>query len=463
MRTFNDREKDVLNRITSIDSPEPIPVSQLLESFFFTEQNGRALIIQLQSRYAVFFLQKEVFDNEIMKKEELEKFLELISLLNYLKHHGYILIHREEKSKEKKMFFIQDSFNDPQPSTGAIFLNAKGDYTSSPDTIHDKEKNIIYHGVVFDADIFDLITNVAIGTLYISQNLRHLVHVTLSEKKKISRSAFLFLNAVAIHLIIVLIVNLFEFKLKNYEEKLESPTASHNVLQNKLGDVLSGIQKLDSMASTQSVPLNDIKTNYYGVDISKWNGNIVKDINAIDSLTFVICKATEGISIVDTEFASNWKMVKERGLIRGAYHFYKTKEDPIRQAEFFLSKIDDLGSTDIAPIVDIEAQSLPLKINVDKTNVQIDLLLFLKHIKFKSERLPIIYSSRAFANEYLTHQTFSEYPLWLAEYTNQSSPSVPKVWQEQGYKIWQKSNSYSVNSKKVDFDIYYGKKSDLYD
>jgi len=82
MRTFNDREKDVLNRITSIDSPEPIPVSQLLESFFFTEQNGRALIIQLQSRYAVFFLQKEVFDNEIMKKEELEKFLELISLLN---------------------------------------------------------------------------------------------------------------------------------------------------------------------------------------------------------------------------------------------------------------------------------------------------------------------------------------------------------------------------------------------
>jgi len=32
-------------------------------------------------------------------------------------------------------------------------------------------------------------------------------------------------------------------------------------------------------------------------------------------------------------------------------------------------------------------------------------LIFLKHIKFKSERLPIIYSSREFANEYLTHQT----------------------------------------------------------
>lgn len=167
------------------------------------------------------------------------------------------------------------------------------------------------------------------------------------------------------------------------------------------------IQRLDTAFLSQTISANTvqpIKSNHYGIDISKWNWNLIGDVNMTDTLAFMICKATEGTHIVDVNFASNWQIIKNKGLRRGVYHFYQTSENPIEQAEFFLSKISEVDSADIAPIVNIEAQSLHTKTNVDKVNIQIDLFLFLNHIKLRTEQVPIIYSNRAFANEYLTHQ-----------------------------------------------------------
>ncbi len=55
-------------------------------------------------------------------------------------------------------------------------------------------------------------------------------------------------------------------------------------------------------------------SNYKGIDISSWQGNVnfkkVKD----SGIEIVYIKATEGISYVNNYFSSSYKNAKEQGL-----------------------------------------------------------------------------------------------------------------------------------------------------
>ena len=96
MLPFTNWEKEILEKIISSGADRIISMKQLLEEFYFMEAKSRALIIQKQNRYAVFFLHNEVFNDENIRKEELEKFLELIGLINYLRFQGYISLYKDE-------------------------------------------------------------------------------------------------------------------------------------------------------------------------------------------------------------------------------------------------------------------------------------------------------------------------------------------------------------------------------
>lgn len=424
-------------------------MEKLLGDIFFTEKDGRALIIQTAGRYAVFYLHNKISDDGVKKKEELEKFLNLLSLITYLKYNGYISLYRSEKTKEKTMFFLQDAFLDPQPSTGNIVLNGKGDYTSNPEAIRNKNNDIIYKGEIFNSDTYDLIIGATTGLLCVSPCLRELIDTkgeikaTPTAKKM---DTHIWINAAFLLLMCISFIFIY-IKTMEYENKIDG-----------LHDTISS---LGTTSATAAAP-QESEQYYYGIDISKWNGNIAEDIDSMDHISFIICKGTEGIRYVDPDFDFNWKIIKEKGFIRGAYHFYHTDDDPVKQAEYFWNTLQDINTTDIAPIVDIEEGSLPSKTSINKINLQVDLLIFLKQIETKSKRVPIIYTNTAFADKYLSHTAFSKYPLWLADYSKKPSPAIPKVWKQTGYKIWQKNASYRLDSETNDFDVYFGKKSDLY-
>ncbi len=204
------------------------------------------------------------------------------------------------------------------------------------------------------------------------------------------------------------------------------------------------------------------KAYYYGIDVSHWNGDIVADIDKMDDLTFGICKATQGISYVDPDFAQNFKTLQQKGLIFGAYHFYISSDDPKTQADHYYHTIaGDDKPLQMACIVDIEAGSIDKK-GITAEAIQKDLFTFLDHIESLSGRTPIIYTGYSFANEYLTDTKLSKYPLWLAEYSGGQSPMIPTVWKDKGYMIWQKTDRHDLNSNEVDYDQYYGLKSGLF-
>ena len=70
-------------------------------------------------------------------------------------------------------------------------------------------------------------------------------------------------------------------------------------------------------------------------------------------LQFVVLRACMGNRKLDKNFDHFWETAKQHNLIRGAYHFYRPDEDPVMQANSFLS-VAKLESGDLPPILDIE-------------------------------------------------------------------------------------------------------------
>lgn len=201
------------------------------------------------------------------------------------------------------------------------------------------------------------------------------------------------------------------------------------------------------------------KTPVYGIDISRFQGNEITAITDKDSITFVISKATEGVTYKDPNFNQNWNVSAQKNFIRGAYHFYRSNDDPKQQANNFVRTVKQLNKNDLPPILDIEEGGLIG--NIETNTLQKDLLLFLETLESETGRIPIIYTSTSFGNQYLNNEAFSKYPLWVAEYTSNTTPKIPTVWDSNKWSFWQKSDSYKIGSEKNDFDIFNGNKEDL--
>ena len=201
-------------------------------------------------------------------------------------------------------------------------------------------------------------------------------------------------------------------------------------------------------------PGKDYSGAHYGIDISHWQGDVMSEIPSKDSLQFIICKATQGTQYVDPRFRQNWREIEEKGFIRGAYHFYVFADDPTTQAEHFAYTISDIDRHDIAPIVDVEWGGLDKGMPV--ATMQQNLLTFIKVLKRKLNRDPVIYASTSFVNEYLNNQEFLKYDLWIADYNGQSQPNLPTLYQNKGFLIWQKTDKYHAFSENLDFDVHFG-------
>lgn len=180
--------------------------------------------------------------------------------------------------------------------------------------------------------------------------------------------------------------------------------------------------------------------------------------------SFIICKATEGNTWTDNTFKTNWKTTKRKNLVRGAYHFYLPNGTPIQQADHYLKTLNywrlfwhkDKPSAHLPPIVDVET---PPK--GDITQFQNDLLAYLEYVEAKTHRRPLLYTYINFANKYLDNPKFAKYPLWIAHYTKDPNPIIPKTWKTVGAKFWQRSSNYQLSSYATDFNVYFGPVTDL--
>ena len=139
--------------------------------------------------------------------------------------------------------------------------------------------------------------------------------------------------------------------------------------------------------------------------------------------------------------------------------FLKSGSMEVTPARHFLSAVDSFSRTDFPPIVDFEETSIDKTCSV--AQIESNLLKFLQEIERQTGRTPIIYTDNNIGGRYLNNAAFQKYPLFIADYSNARTPRLPGTWKNQGWALWQKSESYVVHSTTDDFDIFNGSIDEL--
>lgn len=193
----------------------------------------------------------------------------------------------------------------------------------------------------------------------------------------------------------------------------------------------------------------------HGIDISHYQGeidwNMLKQTrSARFPVSFIFMKSTEGGDYSDKTFQANFDSARAHGFIRGAYHFYNPKTDPVKQADFFIHTVK-LEKGDLPPVLDIE------KKGKDTKKLQNDLKVWLRKVEAHYGVKPIIYASYKFKTKYLTDSVFNAYPYWIAHYY------VDSVRYEGDWKFWQHTDVGTLPgiSEQVDLNIYNGSMNSL--
>jgi len=190
---------------------------------------------------------------------------------------------------------------------------------------------------------------------------------------------------------------------------------------------------------------------YQGIDVSHFQGEVKWATVKTAGVHFAFAKATQSNKYVDPKFADNWASIKEAGIVRGAYHFFKPGVDALAQAKHYIATVK-LEPGDLPPVLDIEVTD-----GVAAAGIDAEIKIWLEAVSKAYGVKPIIYSDPAFINKNLS-KGFENYPLWLARYSK-SVPKAPAEWT--AWNFWQCTASGKVDgvSAAVDKSIYQGSES----
>jgi lysozyme len=198
-----------------------------------------------------------------------------------------------------------------------------------------------------------------------------------------------------------------------------------------------------------------------GIDVSRYQPKIDWGALTASGIQFCFIKATEGAHDVDASFQQHWEGAAAAGLVRGAYHFFRPQIPVSTQADLFVRTLGQLQPGDLRPALDLEGTAG--WVDIAPANRAPLALQMLEAVESRLGLAPIVYMSPWFATEML-HSTpeLARFPIWIAQYTQEQSPTVPKPWST--WTFWQYSQGGRVpgiSSGAVDLDRFQGSIKDL--
>jgi len=144
----------------------------------------------------------------------------------------------------------------------------------------------------------------------------------------------------------------------------------------------------------------------HGIDVSNWQGAFNW---ASQKIAFALAKATEGTAYRDPQFARNWREMKARGLVRGAYHFAHPDNSVAGEADHFVSVVRAQG------LHDGDLLALDLEVADGRTPGQIAAFArgWCERVQTATGIRPIVYTFISFARNG-SCSGLGGYPLWIA-------------------------------------------------
>ncbi|KLJ01915.1 GH25 family lysozyme [Luteimonas sp. FCS-9] len=216
-------------------------------------------------------------------------------------------------------------------------------------------------------------------------------------------------------------------------------------------------------AQVTEAPHTSDGTTLLGTDISQWSGNGTRGaravFEAVPDLHFAFARVAYGRRL-DHEFHTNWQLMGERNLYRGAYVFLRLDEDPIAQVDNAVEALGPASPRDLCLTIDFEELSFnPHHPAHSKPDVRRIVLAALEHARDRLGCMPLLYTNWSMGSTYLDDPQFAQYPLWIADWTDAPAPRLPPPWKT--FAFWQRSDRLPASPSPADLDLFPGTHADL--
>lgn len=191
----------------------------------------------------------------------------------------------------------------------------------------------------------------------------------------------------------------------------------------------------------------------YGIDISRYQHDIGKKKYGIDwgkvrishlgtisnkkikgevdyPVSFCYIKSTEGKTVRNSYFLSDYTNAKKVGIRCGAYHFYSTKSSASEQAQWFLRNTR-FQSGDLPPVLDIEPSGSQIRAMGGVEAMWKEIRVWLSAVEKATGAKPLLYVSQNFVNRYMEEvpDIKRHYKVWIARYGEYKPDLRLAIWQ----------------------------------
>lgn len=177
-------------------------------------------------------------------------------------------------------------------------------------------------------------------------------------------------------------------------------------------------------------------TTLFGIDVSKWQGDINWTAVANDGVVYSFVRVSDGLNFPDEYFAANLAASRAAGIHTGVYQFFRPNQDVIAQADFLVDSIGTLEPGDLPPVIDVEATG-----GLSPSQVAAAVQTWIDRVESRLGVTPIIYTGKYFWQDNVQSTAFASYPLWAAHYTT-GCPNIADQWSE--WAFWQYTDAGSV-------------------
>ncbi|MEZ4296227.1 MAG: GH25 family lysozyme [Polyangiaceae bacterium] len=173
-----------------------------------------------------------------------------------------------------------------------------------------------------------------------------------------------------------------------------------------------------------------------GVDVSFYQGNVTWSKVKAAGYKFAFARVSDGVNYPDDKFQQNWAGLKQQGMIRGAYQFFRPGQNATTQANMMVQAVGVLGDGDLPAVIDVEtADGQSSATIVSKIHTWISV------VEKGTGKKPLIYAASGFWDTLSGTGQLDAYDLWVANY-GVSCPYLPNTWDT--WKFWQYTDSGSI-------------------
>ncbi len=191
----------------------------------------------------------------------------------------------------------------------------------------------------------------------------------------------------------------------------------------------------------------------YGIDVSRFQHDVGRHKYAIDwskvrithlgtlsrkrvsgkvdyPVSFCYIKSTEGKSLRNAYYRSDYAAARRQGIVCGSYHFFSTTTPAAQQAANFLAH-SVFSKGDFPPVLDVEPSDAQIRKMGGAEALFKAVRIWLQTVERRVGVRPILYVGQSFVNRYLplAPDIKRGYNVWIARY-GEFKPDVHlAVWQ----------------------------------